>query len=111
MKAPAGPRSETGFPQQRHQEAADDGGEKPAVRRHAGGDRDGHRQRQRHDGDGQSRDGIGAEIQEPIALAQDGDEFRSEKLRKGGFGGPDGHGGAFFFAAGFIMDSVAYEEA
>ena len=82
--------------QQRHQEAADDGGEKPPVRRNAGCDRDRHRQRQGHDGDGQSGYGVGAKIREPVAFAQDGDKLGGEQFREGRFGGPDGHGGAFF---------------
>ena len=80
----------------RHEEAADDRRVKAPVRRDAGGDRDRHRQRQGDDGDRQPGDGVGPEIQEPVALAQDGDELRSEELGEGGIGGPDGHGRAFF---------------
>ena len=56
--------------EQRHDEAADDSGVEPAVRRHARGDRDRHRQRQRDDGNRQAREHIGAEIREAVALAQ-----------------------------------------
>ena len=46
----------------RDQEAADDGGEQALVGRQARADGDGHRQRQRHDGDRQAGDGVGPEI-------------------------------------------------
>ena len=66
--------------EQRDEEPADDRGVETPVGRHAGGDRDRHRERQGHDGDGEPGDGVGAEIREPVALAQDRDELGGEQF-------------------------------
>ncbi len=71
--------------QQRDQEAADDGGIKPALGAQAGADRDRHRQWQRHDGNRQSGQGVGAQAVQPITLAQDGDQLRGEQVGKSRF--------------------------
>ena len=62
--------------EQRDDEAADHGGIKPAIRRHARGDRDRHRQRQRHDRHRQAGDHVGAKIRKAIAFAQHRDQLR-----------------------------------
>ena len=69
--------------EQRHDEATDDSGVEPAVRRHARGDCDRHRQRQRDDGNRQAREHIGAEIREAVAFAPDGDELGEIEFGKG----------------------------
>ena len=62
-EGPGGPADlETAAAERGDEEAADDGGVEPAVRRHAGGDGDGHRERQGDDRDGQPRDGVGLQV-------------------------------------------------
>ena len=86
--------------QRRDQEAADDRRVEPAVRRGPGGDRDRHRQRQGDDRDREPGDEVGAEILEPVTLAQHGDELGREQLGEAGLAGacalprPDGVHGA-----------------
>ena len=65
-----------------HQRPADDGGVKPPLRPDTRGDGDGHRQRQRHDGDRQPGDQVGAKGATPVALPKDRNEFGKELLRK-----------------------------
>ena len=64
------------------EEAADDRGVQPLRGRGARSDRDRHRQRQRHDGHGQPRERIGAQVLPLVAFAKDGDELRGEELRE-----------------------------
>ena len=59
---------------------AEDRGVEPLGRRRAGRDGDGHRQRQRDDGDGQPGDRVRPEMRQAIALAKDRDEFRGVEL-------------------------------
>lgn len=66
---------EAAAPEQRHDEAAGDRRVESAIRRHARGDRDRHRQRQRNDRNGEARKDVGAEIRQPITFAPDGDEL------------------------------------
>ena len=66
--------------EQRDKESAYDGGGQAAIRRDAGGDGDGHRQRQRHDRHRESSDDVGAEIGAAITLTQHGEEFRREQF-------------------------------
>ena len=68
--------------ERRDQEAADDRGVKPAVRRHARGDGDRHRQGQRDDRDGQPGDDVRPQRAEPITFAQDRHQLRREELAK-----------------------------
>ena len=69
--------------EQRHDETADDRRVEAALRTDAGGDRDRHRQRQRHDGDRQAGERIRAQVREPVALAKDRDELRREQFERG----------------------------
>src|SRR5690606_19679195 len=62
------------------QEPAEDGGIQPALRLDAGGDRDRHRQWQRHDRHGERRQRVGGELRTTIALAQDRYELGREQL-------------------------------
>ena len=78
--------------EQRHKETADDGRVKPALGADARGDRDRHRQRQRHDGDRQAGQRIRAQVSEPIALAEDRDELRREQFKRGRMDVTDGGG-------------------
>ena len=67
MKAPAGPPIWKRLPPRAEiEKAADDGGEQALVRRKARADGDGHRQRQRHDGNCQPGDRIGSEIADAV---------------------------------------------
>jgi hypothetical protein len=68
---------------QRHKEAADDGRVEAALRADTRGDRDRHRQRERHDGDRQAGERVRAQISEPIALAENRDELGREQLKRG----------------------------
>ena len=69
--------------EQRHDETADDRRVEPALRADAGGDRDRHRQRQRHDGDRQAGERIRAQVREPVALAKHRDELGREQFERG----------------------------
>ena len=60
------------------EEAAHDCGVEPLRRCRARRDGDGHRKRQRHDGDCQPRNRVRAQLRQPVALAQDRQEFRGE---------------------------------
>ena len=68
--------------------AAEEGDEEPAhdcgvealSRSCARCNGDGHGQRQRDDGDGQSGDGVRAQLCQSVAFAQDRDEFRGEEF-------------------------------
>ena len=75
-------------PQQRHHEAADDGGVEAALGGYAGTDGDGHGQRQCNDRDRQPGHRIGLEIPKSIAFAQRGDELRREQLDEGRLSNP-----------------------
>ena len=68
----------------RDQEAADDRRIEAAFGRDAGRDGDCHRKRQCHDRDGEPGEGVGPELGEVVAFAQDGDELRREELNKAG---------------------------
>ena len=70
--------------QRRDQEAADDRGVEAALRRGAGGDRDRHRQGQRHDRDGEAGHDVGPQRPEAVTLAQDRDQFRREERAEAG---------------------------
>jgi len=61
--------------EQRNDEAADDGGIETAIGRHAGCDRDRHRERKRDDRYRQTGESIGAKIDKGVALAQNRDEL------------------------------------
>ncbi|MET4067989.1 hypothetical protein ABID58_002784 [Bradyrhizobium sp. S3.2.6] len=69
--------------EQRHDEAADNRSVEPAIRCHAGGNRNRHRQRKRDDRDREARKHIGAEIREAIAFAPDGNELWQIEFGKG----------------------------
>ena len=75
---------ETAAAERRYQEASDNGGVEPLVRRQAGTDRDRHGQRQRHDGHGQAGHRVGPQARPAIALAQNGHELGREQLGEGG---------------------------
>jgi len=62
-------------PEQRNDEAADDGGIQTAIGRHTGCDRNRHRQRKCHDRYRQAGERIGAKIRKAVALAQNRDEL------------------------------------
>jgi hypothetical protein len=64
-------------------EAADNSGIKPPIRRHARGDRNRHRQRQRHNRHRQAGDHVGAKIRKTIAFAQHRDQLRRVQFSKG----------------------------
>ena len=84
MKAPAGPPIWKRLPPSSEiRKPPTIGGVEPALRADAGGDRDRHRQRQGHDRDGEAGDGVGAQVLEAVALAQDGHELRREELGEG----------------------------
>jgi hypothetical protein len=83
--------------QEGDQEAADDGGIKPALRRRSGGDGNGHGKRQGNDRHRQPGGGVGAQVREPVTFAQDCDELRRIELgearpglRRGGAAGHAG---------------------
>ena len=71
---------------QRHDQAAGNRRVKSALGRYAGSDGNGHRQRQRNHGDGQSRDGVGAQIAPAIALAENRDQLWGKQLDEGWIG-------------------------
>src|SRR5690606_6855627 len=62
----------------RDDEPADDRGVQAAVRAHSGSDGDRHRERYRHDGDGQPGQNIRTEILEPITFSKYRNEFWGE---------------------------------
>jgi hypothetical protein len=68
--------------ERRHQEPADDGCVQSTLGANARCNGDGHRQRQRHDGDGQAGDHIGSQLPEVVALAQHRDQLGREQLGK-----------------------------
>src|SRR3954469_25729159 len=75
-----------GAPQALAQEHVADRPGRPALWRGSGRDGDRHRQRQRHDRDGEPRQGVGPELAEVVAFPEDGDELRREQLPKAGLG-------------------------
>jgi hypothetical protein len=84
MKAPAGPADlEPAAAEQRRDEAADHGGVEAAIWRHARGDRDRHRQRQRDNRNGEACEYVGLEIRKAIPLAPHGHELRQIEFGKG----------------------------
>jgi hypothetical protein len=70
----------TAAAERRDQKASDDRSIEPALRRHAGGHRDRHRERQRDDGDGQCRSEVAAERLSAIALGEGGDELGAVEM-------------------------------
>ena len=105
MKAPGRPADlEAAAAERGDEKAADDRGVEPALRRGARGDGDRHRERQRDDRDGEPGDQVGPQAAAAVALAQDGDELRGEKLGKRGLAvlsaGMVGHGVFLCQAAG-----------
>jgi hypothetical protein len=61
------------------EEAGDDRGVKPALRRHARGDRERERQRQCHDADNNAREQITQELLASDSFANTNDRFRDEQ--------------------------------
>ena len=70
--------------QERDQEATDDCRIETLGRGRPRSNGDRHRQRQRDDGNGQTGNGIRPQLGQPIAFAQDRDEFRGEEFGKAG---------------------------
>ena len=75
---------ETASAERRYDKAADDRGVETPVGRHARTDRDRHGKRQRHDGDREPSHGVAAKLAKPVALAQDGGEFRPIEMGRRG---------------------------
>jgi len=73
---------ETAAAEQRDDEAADHSRVEAAAGCHARGNRNRHRQWQRHDRDGEPRHHVGTEIGEAVALAQHRDQFWRIEFRK-----------------------------
>ena len=70
--------------ERRHEKTADNSGVEAAIGRYARSDRNRHRKRQCHDGDGETGNGVGLEVRDAVALAEHGDELGHEQLGEGG---------------------------
>ena len=70
--------------ERRHEKTADNSGVEAAIGRYARSDRNRHRKRQCHDGDGETGNGVGLEVRDAVALAELGDELGHEQLGEGG---------------------------